>query len=407
MQKSLSIAIIGAGPAGLMAAEILATAGHRVTIFDRKPSAARKFLMAGRGGLNLTHSEPLEKILTRYGAASDFLKPHIENFSPQNLREWCEQLGQKTFVGTSGRVFPESMKASPLLRAWLARLDESGVTFNMQRTWKGWNAENQLVFEKQNRLLEHITCDAVLLALGGASWPNLGSDGSWTKILEQENIPLSPLRPSNCGFFTQWSQQFHDRHAGQPLKNIKLTFKDTSTRGEAMITKNGIEGGAIYALSSLLRKEIEEKGSAEFYIDFHPNLTLEDLTKKLNATRGRRSFSTHMQKTSGLSTAAIGLLRETDRDIQKRTPEDLAKLLKNLPVTINKPFSLDRAISSAGGIRLDALDENFMLKNKPGVFACGEMLDWEAPTGGYLLQAVFSTAHAASYGIIDWLNKST
>ncbi len=401
MGQGHSIAVIGAGPAGLFAADILSAAGCNVTVYDRKPSAARKFLMAGRGGLNITHSEPLDIFLTRYGDARSFLEPMIRAFAPDDLRAWCHDLGQETFIGTSGRVFPRSMKASPLLRAWLARLNDRGVLFHFNRLWSGWDDDGALRFEGG----ETIKPDAVLLALGGASWPGLGSDGSWRAILETKHIRVTPFAPSNGGFVVPWSDYFKTRFAGQPLKNIRLAHDGRDVAGEIMITESGIEGGAVYALSPPLRDAIAARGSARIAIDLHPHMTADVLVKKLSAPRGRQSFSTFMRKTLNLPPAAIALLHETDADIAGRPAPETARTVKECSLSLTAAFPMDRAISSAGGIALSALDSGLMLKNMPGVFAAGEMLDWEAPTGGYLLQASFATGRAAAVGILDWLDR--
>jgi uncharacterized flavoprotein (TIGR03862 family) len=390
--------IVGAGPTGLIAAERLASAGRKVVVYDRKPSVGRKFLMAGRGGLNLTHSEPLEKFLTRYGTAQEHLASAIKNFPPEKLIEWANDLGQETFTGSSGRIFPKVMKASPLLRAWLARLEKLGVEFKLRQTWKGWDKNGDLLFND-----ETVKPAATLLALGGASWPGLGSDGSWANILAAKNIPLAPLRPSNCGFIVNWSDILRNKFAGTPLKNIALTFEGKIIPGEIMISRNGIEGGAIYAISAALRDNIEKHGDATFTIDLRPGLSHEHLTEKLSSPHRRKSFSTYMQTDINMPPAAVSLLREINRDVQTLDPSALAALIKSLPIRITAPFAIDRAISSAGGIKFGALDKNFMLKSMPGTFAAGEMLDWEAPTGGYLLQACFATGQAAAHGILSYL----
>jgi uncharacterized flavoprotein (TIGR03862 family) len=392
----LPIVIIGAGPAGLFAAEILSGAGHKVVVYDRKPSVGRKFLMAGRGGLNLTHSEPLEKFLTRYGAAEKDIAPAIKNFPPAKLIKWCEGLGQETFVGSSGRVFPKSMKASPLLRAWLVRLEERGVEFRLRTTWQGWK-NDELLFDN-----ETTKPPATLLALGGASWPALGSDGSWVKLLEDKKISVAKLEPSNSGFVVSWSDIMKTKFAGTPLKSIVLDFEDQTVPGEIMITERGVEGGAIYALSSHLRNAITKNGEAILNIDLRPAFSAEQLTQKLSA-RGRKSFSTYMNDI--LPPAAISLLRDIDKNVTDLNPGALAALIKSAPLRLTAPFSIDRAISSAGGIKFEALDQNYMLKSLPGTFAAGEMLDWEAPTGGYLLQGCFATGHAAAHGMLAWLEK--
>jgi len=395
-------AIIGGGPAGLMAAEVLAQAGHDVMVFDHKPTPARKFLMAGRGGLNLTHSEPLENFLTRYGTAQDWLAPAINAFTPADLRAWCEGLGQETFVGSSGRVFPRAMKASPLLRAWMARLEGSGVTFRYNHDWTGWDKAGKLTFSNADA----VTADVTLLALGGASWPKLGSDGGWTKALAQLGVTISPLRPANGGFIVNWSEVFRTKFAGQPLKPVLFTFKDRTLQGEAMITERGIEGGGIYALSSVLREEITAAGTAMLTLDLRPGITEDALADKLSTPARGKSFAEFMRKEAGLSPLATGLLREVNRNPGQLQPDALAQLIKRFPLPLQAAFPIDRAISSAGGIVRGEVDARFMLLKKPGVFVAGEMLDWEAPTGGYLLQATFATAVAAAKGMVEYLAKA-
>ncbi|MCE9507139.1 MAG: TIGR03862 family flavoprotein [Alphaproteobacteria bacterium] len=404
--KTKPVIIIGGGPGGLMAAETLAKAGIPVTIYERKPTLGRKFLMAGRGGLNLTHSEDIKTFMTRYGAAAEKLRPAIENFPPSALREWCEGLGQPTFVGTSGRVFPKSLKASPLLRAWQIRLSELGVTFVFQRQWLGWNSAGELVFTNTEGKTETAAPAATILALGGASWPRLGSDGGWVKILQQQKIPVTPLRPANCGFAVTWSEIFRSRCAGQPLKPVMLSFAGKNIQGEMMLTEKGIEGGAVYALSAALRDAIEKNGSATLTLDLRPGVSSAELIQRLSAPRGTLSFSNFLRKKGGLSPVAVALTREIGgKEVQTLSPAALTALIKALPLRLEAPFPLDRAISTAGGIGLDALDDHFMLKNKPGVFTVGEMLNWEAPTGGYLLQATFSTAVYAAEGVMKRVGR--
>ena len=403
MQHSKNIAIVGGGPSGLMAAEILAANGCNVTIYDRMPSPGRKLLIAGRGGLNLTHSEPLEQFLTRYGIASQWLAPYIQAFTPDNLRTWCEGLGQKTFIGSSGRVFPKSMKAAPLLRAWMRRLEQLGVHYCPSHYWHGWEGDALKFTHASNTVL--ITPDATLLALGGASWPRLGSDGGWVNILFSAcDIEIAPLRPANCGFLIQWSEYFSSRFAGQPLKPVKLTHDVVSRQGEAMITAHGIEGGAEYFLSSSLREAIEKKGDTIIFLDLRPDMKQEALAQKLQTQRGSKSFSSYL-RSAGLSSLAISLLHEVTppEQLKNASPEALATHIKALPIVLTGTTGLARAISSAGGITQNAVDKYFMLHAKPGVFVAGEMLDWEAPTGGYLLQACFSTAVAAAKGMLEYI----
>lgn len=396
---SKHIIIIGAGPAGLMAAEKLLAENFAVTIYERMPTAARKFLMAGRGGLNLTHSEPLDKFLTRYGAAQAFLKPHIDAFTPADLRAWCEGLGQETYVGSSGRVFPKAMKASPLLRAWLARLQQAGAEIHYGETWQGWHGDHLTFAEGAS-----VKPDAVLLALGGASWPKLGSDGAWVDILKARGIDIVPLRPANCGFMASWSPIFRTKFAGQPLKPVTLRCGDHDVQGEVMITASGIEGGAVYALSSAIRTEIEARGKYTIALDLRPDVTLPELQARLKKPRGRDTLSNHLRKAGGLSPIAIGLVNEV---LHQRKGADPAMLAKSLPLTLTGTAGIERAISSAGGIALSEIDQNFMLRKMPGVFVAGEMLDWEAPTGGYLLQATFSTAVKAAEGITAFLSADS
>lgn len=402
MKNSKNIAIIGGGPSGLMAAEIIAASGHRVTIYDAMPTMGRKFLLAGRGGLNLSHSEPLEQFTTRYFEASNWLAPYIEAYDPQKLRKWCEELGEETFIGTSGRIFPRSMKASPLLRAWLKRLDNLGVEYRLRHLWQGFDGEN-LIFSDADKNIIKVKADATLLALGGASWPHLGSTGSWVEILSKYGVNISQLRPSNCGFVTNWSDHLITKFAGTPLKSIAVKHKNFSHKGEIIITKQGIEGGPVYALSSSLRESIKSEGKAVLYLDLRPEMSPAALAQKLQI-RGKESLSNYLRK-AGFPAVASALLHELilPSQLAKTTSDALANYLKNLPITLTSTTDITRAISTAGGISRESLDENFMLKTKPGIFAAGEMLDWEAPTGGYLLQGCFSTAVAAAKGILDFV----
>lgn len=397
-----SIAIIGGGPAGLAAAEVLAEAGCAVTLFDQKPSVGRKFLLAGRGGLNLTHSEPAAEFLKKYGAAEGLMARAFALFSPGDMRVWCHGLGMETFVGSSGHIYPKSMKATPLLRAWLKKLNRLGVTFAPRHRWTGWIGD-ALAFETASGGPITFKPDATLIALGGASWPHLGSDGHWTEIFRAADIPLAPFRPANCGFVVEWSDIFRDRHAGDPLKPVTLTFAGRTQRGEIMITDKGVEGSLIYAFGAALRDEIEARGKAVLTLDLRPDVTHDELLSRLNRPRGHQSLSNHLRKAGGLSPLAASLLREGARDLPPN-PNLLAARIKRMPVTLVAMGPIERAISTAGGVRLDALTDDLMLKAKPGVFVAGEMLDWEAPTGGYLIQGCFSTAVLASRGIRAWLS---
>jgi uncharacterized flavoprotein (TIGR03862 family) len=400
------VAVIGAGPAGLMAAEVLAQGGADVTVYDAMPSAGRKFLMAGRGGLNLTHSEALPAFLARYREAIPKLAAAIEAFPPDRLREWSEELGQPTFVGSSGRVFPNAFKASPLLRAWLRQLDSMGVQLKLRQRWTGWDKQGRLLFETPDGQ-RAIEARAAVLALGGASWPRLGSDGAWAEWLAAKGVTISPLRPANCGFAVAWSDIFRDRFEGQPLKGVALSFGSHSVRGEAIVTRTGIEGGAIYALSADLREAILDSGQATLHIALRPDLVTKDLAARLSVPKGKQSVSNWLRKAAHLFPVGIGLLQETaiasGASLSSLSAEKLAGLINAVPVQLNGVAPIARAISTAGGISFDELDADFMIRRLPGVFAAGEMLDWEAPTGGYLLQASFATGAAAGRGALKYL----
>jgi uncharacterized flavoprotein (TIGR03862 family) len=399
-----TVHIIGAGPAGLMAAERLARAGLAVTVHEAMPSVARKFLMAGRGGLNLTHSEALAPFTGRYGEAAGTVAAWLEAFSPTHLIGWVEGLGQATFTGSSGRVFPRAMKASPLLRAWLGRLAELGVEVRTRSRCSGLRRNDdglKWVFDTPDG--ERVeTPDAVVLALGGASWPRLGSDGSWRDWLTAEGVAVEPFRPSNVGFDVAWSEVFADRFAGQPLKPVALTHGDRTVRGEAMVTRYGLEGGAIYALSAGLRDAIGRDGTAALTVDLRPDLGVEALAGRLAKPRGKDSATNWLRKVAGLSPAAVVLLREIPGELPAGA-EKLAKRIKAVRLTLTGVQGLARAISSAGGVRLDQVDHGLMLTALPGVFVAGEMLDWEAPTGGYLLQASMASGVVAADGVVRWL----
>lgn len=399
-----TVHIIGAGPAGLMAAERLAQAGLKVVVHDAMPSVGRKFLMAGRGGLNLTHSEATEGFVGRYRAAAGTVEAWLEAFSPTHLIGWAEGLGQPTFTGSSGRVFPRAMKASPLLRAWLARLSGLGVEVRTRSCCSGFRRNDdglEWVFETPDG--ERVERPhAVVLALGGASWPRLGSDGTWREWLEAGGVVVEPFRPSNVGFDVTWSAVFADRFAGEPLKPVALTHGEWTVRGEAMVTRYGLEGGAIYALSAPLREAVERDGTASLTIDLRPDLSVEALAGRLAKPRGKDSATNWLRKVAGLSAPAVGLLREIPGELPAGA-DKLAKRIKAVRLTLTGVQGLARAISSAGGVRLDQVDAGLMLTALPGVFVAGEMLDWEAPTGGYLLQASMASGVVAADGVMGWL----
>lgn len=394
--------IIGAGPAGLTAAEHLAREGLGVVVHEAMPSVGRKLLMAGRGGLNLTHSEDMEGFISRYGSAAPVVAPWLERFSPTHLIGWAEGLGQPTFVGSSGRVFPRAMKASPLLRAWLGRLNVLGVEVRTRSRWTGRRGEDWVFDTPAGERIERP--DAVVLALGGASWPRLGSDGSWREGLIAAGVEVAPFRPANVGFDIAWTDIFADRFAGQPLKPVALTHGDATVRGEAMITRYGLEGGAVYALSASLRDAVEAEGRAVLSVDLRPDLDEAALAQRLSKPRGKDSVTNWLRKAGGLSPAAVGLLREIPGELPLGT-EKLAKRIKAVRLTLTGVQGLERAISTAGGIGLDQVDAGLMLTALPGVFAAGEMLDWEAPTGGYLLQASMASGAVAADGVIAWLAR--
>ncbi|PZN99072.1 MAG: aminoacetone oxidase family FAD-binding enzyme [Alphaproteobacteria bacterium] len=422
------VAIIGGGPAGLMAAEVLATAGVRVVVHDRMASVGRKFLLAGRGGLNLTHSEDREPFAGRYGDRAANVTPWLDDYPPAAVVEWVEGLGQPTFTGSSGRIFPRSLKASPLLRAWLRRLDDLGVTVVTRSRWTGFDGP-ALTFEDAAPVVP----DATILAMGGASWPRLGSDGAWAPALEAAGTPVAPFQPSNAGFNVEWSDILRDRFAGEPLKAAGFAVGPSSSgpqaaqgalgpkhpapqaaqgavgpqtvRGEAMLTRYGIEGGAIYALSPALREAITRDGTATLVIDLRPDLSEAVLAERLSRPRGKDSLTNWLRKAGGLSPVAIALMREIPGEIPTG-PEKLAKRIKAVRLTLTGMQGLERAISSAGGVTFEGLDDRLMLTARPGVFVAGEMIDWEAPTGGYLLQASFASGVAAARGALEWLAQN-
>ncbi|SCX68236.1 hypothetical protein SAMN03159507_03655 [Pseudomonas sp. NFACC32-1] len=401
-----NIAIIGGGPAGLMAAEVLSQAGVRVDLYDGMPSVGRKFLLAGVGGMNITHSEAFPAFLSRYAERAPNLAPLLRAFGTDELCRWIHGLGIDTFVGSSGRVFPTDMKAAPLLRAWLKRLRDAGVMIHTRHRWLGWNPDGSLRVtapDGEKTLLP----DATLLALGGGSWSRLGSDGAWMLPLEQRGVTLEPLQPSNCGFDVQaWSDLMISKFAGAPLKNIAIGLNDDLPRlGECVITATGIEGSLIYALSAPIREAINQHGSATLHLDLLPGRPVDKIQQALSKPRGSRSMAKHLHSQLGIDGLKAALLRELTPAECFADPARLAQAIKALPVTLVKPRPLDEAISSAGGVAFEALDERLMLKRIPGVFCAGEMLDWEAPTGGYLLTACFASGRAAGLGILEWLQR--
>ena len=406
-----SVAVIGGGPAGLMAAEVLCQGGVRVDLYDAMPSVGRKLLRAGKGGLNLTHSEPYDLFLSRYGARRVQVELLVNAFGPEALREWSRGLGIETFVGTSGRVFPIGMKSTPLLRAWLRRLREAGVSFHMRHAWQGWGNDDELRFSTPKGMVS-VHADAVVLAMGGGSWPQLGSNGAWVPVIEKRGVPVTPLRPSNCGFDVGWSEYFRARFSGHPLKSVVVNFTDSegavhSKQGDVIVTAAGVEGSPIYALSALLRDAIEAKGPVVIHLDFTPDKELQPLIKKLSQPRGTRSMANHLRRQAGIEGVKAGLLRELVPAKEFADPAHLGAAIKALPLRLISTRPLDEAISSAGGVVFEALDEHLMIRSLPGVFCAGEMLDWEAPTGGYLLTACFASGRAAGLGALAWLKVWT
>lgn len=398
-----TIAIIGGGPAGLMAAEILSKSGFKIDLYEAMPSLGRKFLMAGKSGLNLTHSEFYHTFLTRYGNKQKEIAIYLRDFTPDDLIAWAKELNIETFVGSSGRVFPQEMKASPLLRAWLQRLQHHGVTFHVRHRWIGWQ-HHQLVFDSPHGLIK-IKPEATILALGGMSWPKLGARGDWVTWLEQAGVEVSPLRPANCGFTVNWTKYFSEKYHGHPLKSVILSFKDFKQQGEFVVTRTGVEGSLIYAASAKLRDEIDFTGSATLTLDLTPDSSKEKLMAALARPRGSRSMTSHIKKTIGIHGVKVGLLYEFTPKEDFNDSEKLANAIKSLHIPLSAPNPIAIAISSAGGIHFNELDANLMLHKIPGVFCAGEMLDWEAPTGGYLLTACFAMGKAAGKGVLTWMQQ--
>ncbi len=398
------VAIIGGGPAGLMAAEVLARSGCHTTVYDGMPSLARKLLLAGKSGLNLTHAEPYERFVTRYQPANPALTAALDAFRPDDLISWANELGADCFVGSSGRVFPKAMKASPLLRAWLKRLAGQGVSVKMRHRWIGFS-EKGLMFETPEGASE-VIADVTLFALGGASWPRLGSNGAWLEAFKAQGIDVASLKPANAGFDVDWDALFVERFAGSPVKSVTATSDAGTTPGEFVVSRHGIEGSLVYAHSAALRDRLDRDGNAEFIVDLVPGRTAERLARDLARQDGKASFSNRLRKGTGLEGVKAALARLFSSEDERRDPEKLATRLKALPIPLARIRPIEEAISSAGGIRFSEINERFMLKAKPGVFVAGEMLDWEAPTGGYLLTGCFATGRAAARGVFDWLKTN-
>ena len=402
---SHQVMIIGGGPAGLMAAEVLLQRGVQVSLYEAKPSPGRKFLVAGKGGLNLTHSEPREDFLSRYGVRRPQIEPLLDAFGPNELRQWAHALGVETYIGSSGRVFPKEMNAAPLLNAWLEKLQTSSLQIYTRHKWVGWGKDHALLFETPDGE-KNVKADAVILALGGGSRPELGSDGRWIPLLAVYNVEIAPLKPANCGFDVQWTSYFRDKYEGKPVKSVAITFKGQRKLGEFIITEKGVEGSLIYAISAQLRDEIELAGHAIIELDLTPDWTQEEVTEKLSRPRGSHSFSKHLKRTLNITGLKSGLLWEFVNRKDFSDPERLACAIKSLPIPLIAPRPLEEAISSAGGVTFESLDERLMLHALPGVFCAGEMLDWEAPTGGYLLTACFASGYSAGLGVLDWLDRN-
>ena len=418
-------AVIGGGPAGLIAAETLARAGVAVTVYDHMPSVGRKFLLAGHGGLNITHSEDRDRLLTRYGSSADRLAPMIAQFSPDDLRDWCASLGEPTFVGSSGRVFPHAFRATPLFRAWLVRLTELGVRIEKRQRWTGWTdrglrftgvdrvdgvdrADRADPVDRTGGAASDVAADVTVFALGGASWPRLGSDGGWVGPFTDRGVSVTPLRPANVGMRVDWTGTFADRFEGAPLKNVALTVRGDrgpAVRGDAMVTRTGIEGGPVYALGAAIRAALDADARCVLTIDLRPDLSVDQLTDRLRRGRPKDSASTWLRRTIGLDPVAVALLRESTGGALPKDSVEMAALVTAVPVTVTATMPIDRAISTAGGIAWSQVDDALMLRALPGTFVAGEMLDWEAPTGGYLLQASFSTGVVAARGALAWLER--
>ncbi|MGV8965542.1 MAG: NAD(P)/FAD-dependent oxidoreductase [Cellulomonas sp.] len=403
--------VIGGGPAGLIAAEELARAGVSVTVHEHMPAVGRKLLLAGHGGLNITHSEDRDRLLTRYGDSADRLAPMLAGFGPQDLRDWCAGLGEPTFVGSSGRVFPQAFRATPLLRAWLARLAGLGVQIETRRRWTGWTGQPgalRFTGADAHEIEVEVASDVAIFALGGASWPRLGSDGGWVEPFREQGVAVTPLRPANVGVRVEWTDLFADRFAGTPLKNVGLTVRGHGhppVRGDAMVTRTGLEGGPIYATGAAIRDALDSAAPCVLEVDLRPDLTAAQLTDRLLRRRPKDSGSNWLRRSIGLDPVAIALVRESNGGALPHDPVATANLIKATPVAVTATMPIGRAISTAGGIAWSEVDESLMVRRLPGTFVAGEMLDWEAPTGGYLLQASFSTGVAAARGALAWLHR--
>jgi len=408
MANTKTVAIIGGGPAGLMAAEVLIKSGIKVDVYDAMPSVGRKFLMAGKGGMNISNAEPFDRFLTRYGASRSYIETMLSDFGPGALVAWLKELGINTFTGSSDRIFPTDMKAAPLLRAWLHRLRAAGVVFHVRHQWLGWTENSDLRFNTANGE-KTSAADATILALGGGSWPQLGSTGAWVPLLHDKSVTINPLKPANCGFEVGWSEYFRSRFAGQPLKSVQLSLieagQQVSQKGEFVITQTGLEGGLIYSLSASLRDEIAAVGRVTIYIDLVPDNDVGTLLGKVSMPRGKQSLANHLRKRLKLSAVKIALLHEVLSTDDCADPMRLCTTIKALPIKLTGARPIEEAISSAGGICFSAIDDKLMLSAMPGVFCAGEMLDWEAPTGGYLLTACFATGRMAGLGALAWCQQ--